>query len=350
MIANDLKQAQEELKELKEKVVTSNRYELLDLENKFPGSLASAYLSKEGKKIDRNHSPQIGETWQVNFLGNRSAEWQIGLGDFDQFKKVDMVRVSNDQGKRLEGALGVKFGRVGFYTATGEYIPIFSGDKVEVIEPIELTKVDQKTKEKKSKEIATSRQRYLEKATKVAAFIEKDKTECINPNSEEVYQVFAEIARNPRFSRIPEKVIRAFIKRESGWQRYASPLTTTALGPGQFTDGTWYNEIAPVLRSKFGIVEPDRTEIRDSILGVAVYQDILANDPRLKNEGVGLSNKEEVYNLYMAYHEGPDGYLSWRDHKENKADLKYDWQKKKGHVEEAEKAAKDVVKFAGLST
>lgn len=103
---------------------------------------------------------------------------------------------------------------------------------------------------------------------------------------------------------VPDDIVDRIIQVESGGDPNASPSTSTALGLGQFTQGTWMEfirEAHPELLSQGGDVQKLRT---DRGLGrEAVQWYIRKNTLRLQREGLPVTGA----NIYLAHFLGPGG-------------------------------------------
>jgi len=122
---------------------------LISLENKFEGILLYAFTDIVGSstKIDFANwetykKPQAGMRFHVNFLGNPNAEMEIGAADilppcirgitvYDQGDQ-NSARTS----ERRVGLKGLNVPESGFFDSNG-YIPVFSGDVIEIQAPDE---------------------------------------------------------------------------------------------------------------------------------------------------------------------------------------------------------------------
>jgi hypothetical protein len=114
-------------------------------QNKSTASLIDLHTlttSEEGRETMRQSyaSGEVkeGQTIDVNFQSNNSAEWNIGAGDLLPTNVREITVTTKDgktmRGKRAPSPENPNPKRVGYY-AEGKYVPIFSGDKI-IIEDI----------------------------------------------------------------------------------------------------------------------------------------------------------------------------------------------------------------------
>ncbi len=75
--------------------------------------------------------------FKVDFKGNQTAYWKVGAGDIMP-PSVHKIKVIKPDGEVFEGTRGFhpQTRRIGYFTADGSYIPVFSGDEIEVVETI----------------------------------------------------------------------------------------------------------------------------------------------------------------------------------------------------------------------
>lgn len=75
--------------------------------------------------------------FKVDFKGNQTAYWKVGAGDIMP-PSVHKIKVIKPGGEVLEGTRGLhpQTRRIGYFSADGSYIAVFSGDEIEVLETI----------------------------------------------------------------------------------------------------------------------------------------------------------------------------------------------------------------------
>lgn len=116
---------------------------------------------------------------------------------------------------------------------------------------------------------------------------------------------------------IPVSTIIAFIAKESGFNALSKCPGSSARGLAQALDKTWRT-----YQIKTGQPNADRNNPKDSIEFMAWYCRDLINGVNKKIEREGLPqdyklNGFDVKNLYMAYNQGPTGYLLLRVYLDN---------------------------------
>lgn len=116
---------------------------------------------------------------------------------------------------------------------------------------------------------------------------------------------------------IPISVQLAFIKQESNFKHDARPyvfengrkkLASSAFGYSQAINGTWKQYLKETKR-----INGDRTNFTDAVDFMGWYNQKSVKELKL--------NKLDVYNLYLAYHEGHNGF-------KKRTYNKKDWLKK----------------------
>lgn len=105
-----------------------------DLENYLAkhAMLSSAFLERvSGTKVRFN----------VNFLGNQTAYWKVGAGDILP-PNVTKIKVYKANGETAEGTRGFhpRTRRIGYFDSRGNYIPVFTGDEIEIMETVPIPK------------------------------------------------------------------------------------------------------------------------------------------------------------------------------------------------------------------
>lgn len=91
--------------------------------------LSAAFLEREGG---------AGVTFKVDFRGNQTAYWKVGAGDILP-PNVTKIKVTKPGGEVIEGTRGFhpQTRRIGYFDAGGNYIPVFTGDTIEITETVD---------------------------------------------------------------------------------------------------------------------------------------------------------------------------------------------------------------------
>lgn len=158
---------------------------------------------------------------------------------------------------------------------------------------------------------------------------------------------------------VPESTIVSVIEMESGWNVKSKCPTTSATGLCQAIDKTW-NRYKGEINSN-----AQRTNPKDAIDFVGWYcKDLVSTVNRMidragPNSGFKQEYKisvTDIENLYMAYNNGPAGYLVLRRYKDNPTDEnfkkltdfqkkikkngKYDWENRYNYAKSVARVAK----------
>lgn len=145
-------------KEEAEKAQNGSVVSLLKEERKSRGMLKKFYTAEnaEETKVNKN------QTLDVNFRNNNNAEWNIGAGDMLPVNVREVTIKSKDgttiKGFRAPSSENPTPRRVGYYTAEGTYIPVFTGDKI-IVDKV-ATKEEMDELNKKMKELIGANETY----------------------------------------------------------------------------------------------------------------------------------------------------------------------------------------------
>ncbi|MDD2487443.1 MAG: M15 family metallopeptidase [Candidatus Gracilibacteria bacterium] len=109
---------------------------------------------KKGRLFENIGSNEKDSEFIVDFGSNKSAEYNIGLADLVD-KGVETIEITGERHGRQYRHIGIRQGIKGsfFDEQTNRYIPVFSGDKVRVINRISQKELEKKEEENKNREI-----------------------------------------------------------------------------------------------------------------------------------------------------------------------------------------------------
>lgn len=149
----------------------------------------------------------------------------------------------------------------------------------------------------------------------------------------------AEIERASKEHGVPTSTITAFIQMESDFNPHARPINrktgktlSSALGFSQMIDDTFAAYRRDAL--KRGRPAPDRENPTDAIDMVAWYcKQLVAEVRLLRPEPKYLLDVNNTPHLYLAYHEGPTGYLALRRYMDALADPNMSEERREAYYE-----------------
>lgn len=336
--------------------------QLLALEHERPGILLFAFTTwgdqhaqRSIKDFEHYDQPKQGDQFQIDFRGNQEAYWKIGANDILP-PEVRCITVADKDGNKRTSLrrVGLKSEKreAGFYDDEG-YIPIFTGDLVIVggekspqergVDPSVRQKYfDEKNRTWNEaayeKDNAEADRRFFEhyfktSDTEAISSRIKIKSKLTPAQSKDIREVLKTPERQNWLTTMTDaiahfrektgvsirpSVIFAFIRHESNFmpgvpnEGSKQEKQSTALGLGQFIEGTWLKfvrENRDVVRKINGRVPFNkngklalRTNPELSIYAMTWYVANLA-------KGVGLRDvtPKNAGEIYLRYHQGEGG-------------------------------------------
>lgn len=271
--------------------------------------------------IDKNNpsnpvdldSMSNGKSFEVNFGKNTHMRDGIGMGDILP-ADIQSIQVIGKNGEVREGVRREIAGRPGYYYRDHKiwkYIDVYDGDTVNIKSKVTLTPEQRKFYEKVTElhykqELAESFMRsreqgknpieeysYLDKSERDEAETfsknmeaERDARRKLSPpthNEQEFLSTYGSyLDQVCKQVGIPQNVMLALFRKESGFNSNAKNASGSAYGFGQIIDSTWYggkNEKSPTgesiekkLLPKYGFhgIQLDRQNPKDQILASVV--------------------------------------------------------------------------------
>lgn len=343
----------------KESIQNFTKDELLSAEKQESGALSVLFMhqqkqEKDGIKIsgmelgerytDTNLKKfQVGQKTIVDFKGNKEAYWKIGLSQMlpPYVRGVRVTKTKKDGTKEIvESEMRAKVDG-GFYDKKGDYIPVFTGDEVEV------TQVDDEIFQKWEKnrgEILEQQKTFFEKSHKDNPSY-KAKIEDLPPELQVAEKTrIDEKLRSKTLAGIldtfgpalteecvlqnfPESLLPCIIslgKSESGWNPDAKNPNSTATGIGQFIESTALSMQKTLLREGRDIPRDPQEFLarmrKDARLQVTMFVRLAKDSAKRLNALVPeidpLKNPNELSAAFLAiaHHDGSSGvkmYIRW---------------------------------------
>lgn len=323
---------------------TLTREPLMKLEEERPGALLFAFTTWGDKyahvkveEFEPYKNPAPGTEVEIHFRGNDQAYWKIGAGDILP-PSVQCITVTDDGGNARTGVRR-DAPRNGFYDENG-YIRIFNNYKIKIEPPEKAQEVKPQIRLTRSRDTQTeqnrlaeqqalarttrtvrsrpsearSRQRRVRETQPITEAIDRD---WLNAG----YEASAYYAERLGVKVDPAVIFAVIYKESSGFNPYAQPkdrsgkVLSSALGLGQFMPGTWENfiESNPGLIQELspGNPNPERTNPILSIYATTWY---IANNA--EQFGIREVKPNQTAEIYLMYHNGPQGYRTFKRYKE----------------------------------
>ncbi len=329
-----------------ETVKTFTKDELLAAEKKESGSLCALFAQTElGERYaDTNLKKfQAGQKIKIDFKGNKEAYWKIGLGSMlpAYVRSVKITKTQKDGTKEIvESGMRARTDG-GFYDTNGNYMPIFTGDEVEITSvDDEIFKKWQENREgqleaqkKFFEETRTRNPDYKVKMEDLPVELQVKEKERVDgklkgKTAEGILEKFgASILEECKLQGVSESLVSFMLslgKSESGWNPDAKNPNSTATGIGQFLKSTALSmqktllgEGRDVPRNPEEFLEKMRQDAR---LQVTMFVHLVKDNARRIHalvpelDPLKEPNKLGMAFMAIAHHDGPSGvkkFIRW---------------------------------------
>ncbi len=244
----------------KDTIKTLTRDELFAAEKKESGTLSVLFAQTElGERYTDTNLKKfaVGQKMKIDFKGNKEAYWKIGLGAMlpAYVRGVQVTKTNKDGSKEV-----VKSGMRartdgGFYDTNGNYMPIFTGDEVEITSVED--DVFKKWQENREGQLAEQKKFFEETRAKNPDYKVKIEDLPVELQIKEKERIDGKLnaktlggilekfgpalVEECKLQGVPEEMIPLIVslgKSESGWNPNAKNPNSTATGIGQFIKST----------------------------------------------------------------------------------------------------------------